>query len=523
MDVRLTWWHKLITNLGAKLGVNDSWAGSRVFNNSTTNSGDQGPDACMASITRITNLGSNGTPDIIFFYGGTNDVGHKTTIGTFDSAANHTAVDLTSKTWTSFADAYKTAIMRMQYYYPDTKIISLLPMWTTSYYTVGNMDKYGEVVKSICDYFGVPVIDLRACGINWQNKGYTLGDGIHPSAAGMDLMEKYIRRQLFSFYEGDYTEHVVYSITNNLTSFTNNDRYIKGVSAGKKYTAQLSGTVNNLSVKMDGVDITDEVFNFSTNVITIPAVTGDVVIDESGASKVYYTITYNYIGSDGNAIQSPTTERVAENVTKTFSADTAPYISGYKADAVTPSGSHKITKDMTVTYTYKVSSTTWYVDHTNQVNSFIASVNIAGRGWTHVPGTPAYEAYVGKPINTLGFFTDKASQDVTIVVGPEKGTMEDSRVLATVTATTSGNAKELAVITFPEVTLADKECLMIFASANDDINFYYNGTNSVTDANGLVDGNFYGRVPQVFGSGTAWSSYNDKLCLGISVGYTVTE
>lgn len=523
MDVRLTWWHKLITNLGAKLGVNDSWAGSRVFNNATTNSGDQGPDACMASITRITNLGSNGTPDIIFFYGGTNDVGHKTNIGAFDSTVNHTTVDLTSKTWTSFADAYKTAIMRMQYYYPDTKIISLLPMWTTSYYTVGNMDKYGEVVKSICDYFGVPVIDLRACGINWQNKGYTLGDGIHPSAAGMDLMEKYIRRQLFSFYEGDYTEHVVYSITNNLTSFTNNDRYIKGVSAGKKYTAQLSGTVNNLSVKMDGVDITDEVFNFSTNVITIPAVTGDVVIDESGASKIYHTITYNYVGSDGNAIQSPTTERVVENVTKNFSADTAPYISGYKADAVTPSGSHKITKDMTVTYTYKVSSTTWYVDHTQQVSSFIASVNIAGRGWTHVPGTPAYEAYVGKPVNTLGFFTDKASQDVTIVVGPENGTMEDCRVLATVTAKSSGTAKELAVINFPEVTLADKECLMAFASANDDINFYYNGTSSVTDANGIKDGNFYGRVPQVFGSGTAWSSYNDSICLGFSIGYTVTE
>lgn len=39
-------------------------------------------------------------------------------------------------------------------------------MWTTSYYTIANMDKYGEVVKDICDYFGVPVIDLRKCGIN---------------------------------------------------------------------------------------------------------------------------------------------------------------------------------------------------------------------------------------------------------------------------------------------------------------------------------------------------------------------
>ena len=62
-------------------------------------------------------------------------------------------------------------------------------MWTTTYYTVANMDAYGEVVKEICDYFGVPVIDLRKCGINWQNKGYTLGDGVHPTAIGMDLMK----------------------------------------------------------------------------------------------------------------------------------------------------------------------------------------------------------------------------------------------------------------------------------------------------------------------------------------------
>lgn len=522
-DVKLTWWHRLITNLGAKLGINDSWAGSRVHNSASSNSGDQGPDACMASITRITNLGANGTPDLILFYGGTNDAGGGITLGTFDSTANHTSVDLTSKTWSSFADAYKTAIMRLQYFYPDTKIVCLLPMWTTSYYTVANMDKYGEMVKSICDYFGVPVIDLRACGINWQNKGYTLGDGIHPTAKGMDLMEKYIRRQLFSFYEGDYTEHVVYSVTNNLTNFTNDDRYIKGVSAGKSYTAQLSGTVNNLSVKMGGVDITADVFNISTNVITIPSVTGNVVIDESGASTTYYNITYNYVDGDGDTIQASTTEKVAENATKVFSADTAPYISGYKADSVSPSGSHTITQDMTVTYTYKVSSTTWYVDHTNQADSFTSAVNIAGRGWCHVPDTPAYEAYVGKPVNTIGFFTDKASQDVTIVVGPENGTMEDSNVIATVTATNSSGSKGLSVITFPEVTLSDGECLMFFASANDDINFYYAGSNGVTDANGIVDGNFYGRVPQVFGSGTAWTGYSASICLGISVGYTATE
>lgn len=277
-DVTLTWWHKLITNLGAKLGINDSWAGSRVHNSSSSNSGDIGPDACMASITRITNLGANGTPDVILFYGGTNDAGGSVTVGSFDSTQNYDTVDLSSQTWTSFADAYKCAIMRLQYYYPNAKIIAMLPMWTTSYYTIASMDTYGEIVKSICDYFGVPVIDLRACGINWQNKGYTLGDGIHPTAQGMDLMERYIRRRLLSFYEGDEVENVVYSITNNLSTAVNEDRYIKGVSANNAYTATLSGDTSGVSITMGGTDITASVLN--SNVISITSVTGDVVITD---------------------------------------------------------------------------------------------------------------------------------------------------------------------------------------------------------------------------------------------------
>ena len=110
-----TWWHQLITDLGAKLGVNESWSGSFVGNTKDTNTvgtgNDTGPDTCMASITRITNLGSNGTPDLIFFYGGTNDAGKGSsslgeTLGSFDSSKDFKEPDLVSTTWTTFADAY---------------------------------------------------------------------------------------------------------------------------------------------------------------------------------------------------------------------------------------------------------------------------------------------------------------------------------------------------------------------------------------------------------------------------------
>ena len=290
-DVRLTWWHMLITNLGAKLGVNDSWAGSMVSNTATTNSGDLGPDACMSSVTRITNLGSNGTPDLIFFYGGTNDAARNVPMGTFDPS-KFQQVDLTTTTWSTFADAYAVAIMRMQYFYPDAKIIAMTPTWTTSYYTPQRLNEVAKMIEEVCDYYGVAVVDLRKCGINRNNLDKTLGDGIHPSALGMEMIEKYLRKQLLSFYEGDFTENVVYKVTDNLTSAVNLDRYITGVSAGRPYTAQLSGDLSKIGVKMGGNDVTADSFNASTGQIHIPEVTGDVHIDESVEHEVIETTWY---------------------------------------------------------------------------------------------------------------------------------------------------------------------------------------------------------------------------------------
>ena len=57
---------KLINQLGASLGINESWRGTKV-----SGSGNN----IFASQTRIGHLGGNGTPDLILVYGGTNDAG----------------------------------------------------------------------------------------------------------------------------------------------------------------------------------------------------------------------------------------------------------------------------------------------------------------------------------------------------------------------------------------------------------------------------------------------------------------
>lgn len=181
-----TWWMKLITNTGMILGINESWAGSRVSWDGTTESADIGADKHMASDARIGHLNDNGEPDYILFYGGTNDIGGDVAVGTFDGS------DLTTLAVDTFANAYSTAIIKLQTAYPDAKIIVLTPIYTASYYTNVEADTYNEVIKEITDFFGVLCINTRECGISVFNRATYLPDGIHPNAAGMDLIYRYV-------------------------------------------------------------------------------------------------------------------------------------------------------------------------------------------------------------------------------------------------------------------------------------------------------------------------------------------
>lgn len=189
-DVNNTYWKKLIDSLGLKLGVNDSWAGSRVSWDGTTESSDVGADKYIASPTRIGHLDDNGTPDIILVNAGTNDIGLSVTVGTFntESPKNYTDAQIAALSVATFADAYRAMLIRLQKAYPLAKIVVMLPNYTTSYYNPENADKYLEIIKEECDYFGVPWVDMRTTGFNMWNTGTYTDDGIHPNVAGMQLL-----------------------------------------------------------------------------------------------------------------------------------------------------------------------------------------------------------------------------------------------------------------------------------------------------------------------------------------------
>ena len=408
-----TYWKKLINSLGAKLGINDSWAGSRISNSSSTNTGDVGPDACMASVTRITNLGSNGTPDLILYYGGTNDAGTSVTVGTFNSNTTYTT-DLTTKTWSDFATAYKDSIMRLQHYYPFAKIVVLLPMYCSTYYNMGNLDKYNEVIKEVCDYFGVEYIDFRRCGVNSQNLTTMLGDGIHPRVKGFNEMYKYLKNQLLSMYSNDGVENVVYTVTNTLSQNTNTDRYIKGVSAGGSYSATITGdSLAAIRVYMGGTNVTSTTYNSSTGVISISNVTGNIIVTEAEIQT--YTVTTNVTG--GSATGSTI---IAEG--------------GNGTVYITPNANYRLPSTITVT---KPSATTYSYDATNgtvSLSNVVGNVTITVVCEEYTPETYSITTSVTNGTYT-GASTITEGSTANVVVTADSGYVLPSTI--TVSGATS--------------------------------------------------------------------------------------
>lgn len=166
---------------------------------------------------------------------------------------------------------------------------------------------------------------------------------------------------------------------------------------------------------------------------------------------------------------------------------------------------------------YDFSNTTWYVNHTANASKFTNSCNVAGRGWAIAASNSIYKQLIGKPINTAAFFTNKTSQTVTVMKVPYKGATA-GEVIATVTATIPSATKQLAVITFPDVTLAEGEYLSLFSQEASDIQFYYATMGVNESVTGALDNGFNSRLPVLYGSGTSWSE--SAMSLGWSFGYT---
>lgn len=468
-NVNMTWWHKLIFDkFKAKFGINESWSGSFVGNNKDTNSAttttchapgnDTGPDTCMAGNTRIKRLSANGTPDIIYVYGGTNDIAQPGTpgesLGTFNSATDYSTVDITTSKWTYFVDAYRTMLQRMQYYYPKAKIIALLPTYCNSYYNRAKLDEWVEQIKLICDYFGVNYIDLRACGITWANsaatrnaKGVqTLGDNnIHPNDLGHTMIADYVESETYKILQQDYIENEVYTVTNDLSTLTNTMSYVTGVTKGESYSATLTGSdLTVCRVSMGEIDITSTVYNSSTGIISISNVTGNIVINEG--QPIITPVT--------SVVLNASTKSIMPNDVETLTATIIPGNATNKNVTWSVNNSHVTINPNGLSCTVTgASNGTSVVTVTTEDGSFTATCTFTVQeialeriAITTPPSTTAY--HYGDTFSKIGmvvtaYYGDSTSEvldDTDYTISPS-GSLTDSDTSVTISYTYNGVTK----------------------------------------------------------------------------------
>lgn len=107
-----------------------------------------------------------------------------------------------------------------------------------------------------------------------------------------------------------YAATVYHSITNALTNVTTSNDTV-AAEDGTSYTATLTAksgyTLGEVTVKMGGTDITAKAYNANTGVISIAAVTGDVVITAKATKVVSY---HNLVPTavDSNGAPAPYTD-----------------------------------------------------------------------------------------------------------------------------------------------------------------------------------------------------------------------
>lgn len=174
-----TYWGKLLNNkFSLKLLVNNSWSGSWL-------STGQGNGAPLASGTMACkNLSVNGIePDIVVLYKGTNDFSGNVPLDNFEKE-------------------YRLFINNCKEKYSSAKIYACTLLYRSSGTTNGNghvVEDFNNIIKAVSSDLSVDIIDFYNCGIDTENSGDYLIDGLHPNKDGHDLMYKKAKEIIYDY------------------------------------------------------------------------------------------------------------------------------------------------------------------------------------------------------------------------------------------------------------------------------------------------------------------------------------
>ena len=284
-----TWWMQTIDTLGMRLLVNNSWSGSKIWKWAWYTDG--------AYVDRCVQLHNNEgeVPDIVAIFLGTNDF-----IGQADgalgsaSAINYSTLikksgsTYTYATPTTVCEAYAIMVHKAMIRYPNAEFycFTILPSRKYIDESIGGLEDFNNSIMAIAEHFGAYTVDLYGqSGIEIddgrvfdKNHWYTSHETVHPDPGGMDAITNTFLSSLYtnSQYNVKETSNVTYNLADDVIVKEGN---AYAVLKGESFTCSfmsLTGKGAQATVTMGGKNITAEVY--SNGVITIPEVTGDIVI-----------------------------------------------------------------------------------------------------------------------------------------------------------------------------------------------------------------------------------------------------
>lgn len=176
-QVEQMWWHKMASAMGWILDKNNSFSGSLICNFYGYNAG---PYYCQHSfIRRMDNLGD---PDVIFVFGGTNDVWSGAYFGEFVYS------DWTESQLEQYRPALAYLFDNLKHLYPQAKPFFLIDNSLADFDYTGQV--FVESVHTIARHYGIDCIDLHNIHKDWA----------HPNDEGQDD----IARQVIEALRDDF-------------------------------------------------------------------------------------------------------------------------------------------------------------------------------------------------------------------------------------------------------------------------------------------------------------------------------
>lgn len=246
MDMKDTWWGKIIDYFGAELLVNNSWSGSRVTK--IPGRDTLFPSGCSDERTGGLHIGSI-MPDVIIVYLGTNDWAYgaqteKERKRFLRDRIRSFAGGYIQGDDTVFSVAYARMLDSLRRNYPTAEIFCCTlnetcmtsdPAFVFPHSYGGiHIDQYNNIIRQAANRKGCAVIDLSVAHLPYDSV-----DGSHPTETGMNTLATLMLRGLcdregLSFLECACSEH----------EFITAEEY----SGGIKYACRKCGLVDYLDV-----------------------------------------------------------------------------------------------------------------------------------------------------------------------------------------------------------------------------------------------------------------------------------